>query len=646
MPQTDIDLSNEEGIRRAIRGLMGMFRPPERLTVSEWADKYRRVSVANAMPGPWRTDNAPYQRGPMDCMSDARTYRVSLMWSAQVGKTECENNAIGYYIDLNPKSCIMMQPTQSDGKVWLETKLTPLINETPQVGEKVAKPRGRDGVNNATMKSYPGGILLLAYSGSTRTMRGRSAPIIICDEVDGYSMTEEGDPIELLWQRASTFGDQKKLIESSTPTIKGFSRIEKAFEAGDKRRYYVPCPHCGAFQTLQWGNVKWDHDEQGGHLPETAYYVCESCGCVIEDKDKPAMLAAGEWRAEKPFRGHASFHLNELYSPWRRWRDIAQSFLDKKHRGDLQSFVNVSLAETWEEEGEQVDETGLRNRCEQYAAPVPMAGLLLTAGVDTQPDRLEIEVVAWGHEEESWSIDYHVIYGDPDQSSVWEALDDYLERRWLHESGVELSIHAACIDSGGSNTQAVYNYCRSRWAARRWAIKGKGGEGVPIVGAPRKLKTGKGKKGRPVRLFSIGVDQAKTLLYKRLPLDGSGPGRLHFPATYAEFDEYFQQITAEKCITRYVKGFPKREWVKTRPRNEALDCRVYAYAALLIARPNFQKLESRLQSQSEVVALSEPAEASQNAVVSKAEVQENPPKERKKRKVKKRRKRRSNFVMG
>lgn len=639
MMSTTDRLSNERALREVYRRCSGLYRPPPKLTVSEWADDYRLIGEANAHPGPWRTDLVPYQREPMDCMGDPHTRRVSLMWGAQLGKTEIENNAIGFYISQDPQSVMMMHPTQSDLKTWVETKLTPLLIDTPVVRDRVAKPRSRDGVNNQNMKSYPGGWLMFAWSGSPNTMRGRSAPKIVCDEIDGYTMTPEGDPVNLLWQRAATFGDQRKLIESSTPTLKGFSRIEKAFEAGDKRRYWLACPHCGERQILKWGQVQWEK-EDGEHLPETAVYVCEHCEKHIEDSHKAAMLRDGEWRAEKPFRGHASFHLNELYSPFRRWRDIVESFLEKKRAGDLQTFVNVSLAETWEEDGEKIDDTGLMARREEYTAPVPDGGLVLTCGVDVQPDRLECEVVAWGHDEQSWSVDYNILYGDPDLPEVWEHLDDYLSQRWEHETGIELSITSTAVDTGGSNTQAVYTYCRKRKGQRVFAIKGKGGEGIPIVGSPTQRKVGK-RTSRKVALFSLGVDQAKSLLYKRLPLEGEGPGRCHFPKHYQ--DEYFRMLTAEKCVTRYVKGFPKREWQKIRPRNEALDCRVYAYAALLIIGPNMRRIEKRLKAKFEALP-----ESTNKEIKTKAERVNAPaisakdakPKERQKKKKRKKKTRR------
>lgn len=641
-PQQRNPLSNWQGVLSVFNKSLKMLKPPVRMKISEWADSFRIIGAANATPGAWKTDNAPYQREPMDCMSDRRTRRVSLQWSAQVGKTEIANNVVGYHIGQNPMSVMFMQPTQSDLKTWQETKLTPLLTDTKQIADVVAKPRSRDGVNNQLMKSYPGGFLMFSWSGSANTMRGRSAPIIVCDEVDGYSVTEEGDPVQLLHQRSATFGDLSKLLEISTPTIKGFSRIEKAFEAGDKRYFYVPCPHCGELQRLQWGQVEWEKEEGGTHLPHTALYFCEYCGVGIEDRYKYSMLQKGVWIGSKPFMGHASFHLNELYSPWRTWAQIAQSFLDKKAAGDVQSFINVSLAETWEEEGETVDDSTLMSRKEAYLAECPQGVIVLTVGVDVQPDRLELELVGWGMDEESWSIAYVVLPGDPDdfgEHSVWNALDDFCDRKFVHELGVELSVLATCIDSGGNNTQSVYKYCAKRKTARRYAIKGQGGVGVPVVSAAKKKKSG--KRGRPVDLYMVGVDQCKTLLYRRLEKEVGTKGSCHFPDHYP--DTYFEQLTAEKCITRYVKGFPKREWVKVRTRNEALDCRNYAYAALNIINPSLIRYQKRIEKRA---AELKPVEEFQTTLESENETAIQQRKVKTKTKRKRRSRKRSGFVSG
>ena len=578
--------------RRIAREIVEGFAPPPNLLPSEWAERSIRIPIGNAVPGLIRFDNAPYQREPLDMTADPRCSRITLQWGAQVGKTTLALCAQAFRIGQNPQSQIMMQPSQGDLHTWLETKFNPMVDANEELQDRIAKPRSREGVNNQNMKSYPGGFLMFAWSGSPKTMRGRSAPFIVCDETDGYDRTHEGHPVGLLWQRAATFGDQRLLMEISTPTIKGASWIESAFEQGDQRRFHVPCPHCEEAQPLRWGNVTWNKDSEGQHLPETAGYQCDGCGVVWNDGERVAAIRKGQWVAAKPFRGHASYHLNELYSCFRRLGDIVQSFLDKKAGGDLQTFVNVSLAETWEEQGDQADPTGLMERAVAFPAPVPQGGAILTAGIDMQQDRLEVEVVAWGLGEESWSVDYRVLWGNPMQGDVWDDLDDYLSQTWLHQSGAQLAISASAMDTGGTAgmTQAAYEYARGKLGRRLFAIKGVGGWGRPIVSAPSRKRSGRG--ARPVDLFTVGVDEAKVVVQRRLQLPTPGPGYCHFPNTHDA--EYFHQLTAERLQTRVVKGFQVREWHKTRDRNEALDCRVYALAALKILNPNIKKLVDRL----------------------------------------------------
>lgn len=585
---------NTAALARAFRVARGFLRPPPDLKPSEWAERNVRIPVGNAVPGLIRFDNAPYQREPLDMLVDPDCERITLMWSAQVGKTQLALCGQGYHIAMRPASQMMMQPSETDLHMWLNTKFQPMVDSNPVLASRIAKPRGRDGVNNSTMKSYPGGFLMFAWAGSPKTMRGRSAPIIVVDEVDGYEVTAEGHPVALIWQRAATFGDSKKLLEISTPTMKGTSYIEGAFLQGDQRYFLVPCPDCGTRQRLIWSNVTWTGkgDDQADQLPETARYTCSCCGSLWDDGQRKAAIAQGEWRATRPFRGHASYHLSELYSMFRRLKDIVRSYLDKKASGDLQTFVNVSLAETWEETGEKADAGALRSRREVFAAPVPMGGLVLTAGVDMQQDRLEVEIVAWGVGEESWSVDYRVLWGDPLQADVWEELEALLASTWLHESGAQLPVVAACVDTGGTKgyTQAAYDWLKGKTGRRVFGVKGVAGWGRPIVGAPSRRKSG--QRGRKIDLFPVGVDEAKLVVMRRLSVAEPGPGYCHVPEDREA--EWFEQITAEKLSLRYVKGFPVREWHQTRERNEALDCRVYALAALKIANPSMKHAARRL----------------------------------------------------
>lgn len=600
--------SNPRGVVRVIRSAGRHLRPPTQMLPSDWAEQHVRIPAGNAIPGPIRFDNAPYQREPLDMTVRTDCHRISMMWSAQVGKTMLALCAQGFRIAANPTSQIMMQPSEGDLRTWLETKFNPMVDASDQLQSVIAPPRGRHGVNNQQMKSYPGGFIMFAWSGSPKTMRGRSAPFIVCDETDGYDRTIEGHPVSVLSQRSATYGDDALVLEISTPTTKGSSWIDTAFDEGDQRHYWVKCPHCGELQTLKWQQVIWEKSQDGGHYPDTARYVCiNGCDPGWDDATRAAAIRSAEregggWIAEKPWTGHASYHLNELYSTMRKLPDIVRSFLAKKAAGDLQTFTNVSLAEVWEDQGAQVDSVGLMERAESFPAPVPAGGVWLSAGIDMQEDRLEVETVAWGPGEESWSIDYHVIWGDPLLDDVWRDLDDHLSSTWLHETGAQLTIGAACLDTGGGSgdngltyTQRAYEYVRQRSGRRLFAIKGVGGWDRPIVSAPSRKKTG--KRQRPVDLFTIGSDEAKAIIAKRLEIDEPGPGYCHVPDSRDA--EWFRQITAEKLITRYRRGFAQREWHKTRPRNEALDCRQYAYAALKLINPNLERLKRRMTVQNE-----------------------------------------------
>lgn len=606
--------SNLRGVVAAMHRAMQNLVPPARMLPSQWAEDNVRIPVGNAKPGPIRFDNAPYQRGMLDVVKEPGIRRADYMTGAQLGKTTIQQCITGYFIAHEPRSQIFVQPTQGDVQTFQETKLRPMLEANPTISSKMAKQRGREGVNNSRIISYIGGWLMFSWAGSPKTLRGRSAPVTQADEVDGMEATAEGDPVELLAQRAATFGDDALSTRSSTPTIKGASRIETGFLEGDQRRYYVPCPHCEHPQYLRWENVVWsgrkstgindaEEDRGGDHQPETAMYHCEACGAGWDDGQRVAAIRNAErlghgWKASKPFKGHASFHAPEMLSTFRRLRDIVQSYLDKLAVEDVQSFVNVSLAETYEEKGEKADPTGLKARAEEYSAEVPAGGLYLTAGIDQQMDRLEVEVVAWGIGEESWSVAYYVLWGDPVQGDVWDDLDDLLASTYQHESGAHLPITAALLDTGGTNgmTQAAYDYAKGRTGRRLFAAKGVAGWGRPIVEKPQRKQSG--KNARKVDLFLVGTDEAKLIVMRRLAAtvgakQPGGPGYCHTPNDRDE--DWYKQLTAEKLVTRYIKGQPVREWHKPdRARNEGLDCRVYAYAALKIMNPSFKRLAERM----------------------------------------------------
>ena len=573
------------------RAMRRALKPPPKLTVSEWADTYRQLSSeSSAEAGKWSTSRAEYQRGMMNAVSDQDIETVVLMTGAQIGKTELINNVVGFHIHQDPAPMLVVQPTLEMAQTWSKDRLAPAIRDTPELFDKIGDPRSRDSGNTTLHKVFSGGHVTACGANSPSSLASRPCRIILCDEVDRYPLSagSEGDPVGLAKRRSATFWN-RKIILVSTPTEKNHSRIEAAYEESDKRKFFVPCPDCGEHQVLQWANVRWDEKK-----PETAEYMCEHCGVMWSDVKRFRAIRYGEWRATSTGDGKtAGFHLSGLYSPWTPLEDSVRDFLaSKRDPMRLKTWVNTFLGETWEEQGERLDEYDLMDRREDWGAELPEDSVLLTCGVDTQDDRLEYEIVAWGRGEESWSIKYEALYGDPSTSELWARLDAVLQQKFEHPIYGEMIIRSTCVDSGGHYTQQVYNYCKLRAGRRVFAIKGVGGEGKPVVGRPTKNNIGK------INLFPVGVDTAKELVYARLKMKDEGDGYCHFPDDRGE--EYFRMLTAEKKITKYFKGRPRMEWVKIRQRNEALDCRVYATAALGILNVNIeavaQQVQNRVQS--------------------------------------------------
>jgi len=527
----------------------------------------------------------------MDACHEPGIQTVVFQKSAQTGFTECLLNILGYYISQDPSPILWVNPTLEMSEVASKTRLAPMLRDTPCLKGLIADARSRDSGNTLLSKQFPGGVLALAGANSPAGLASRPIRIVLCDEIDRFpaSAGAEGDPVNLAIKRSATF-QNRKVILGSTPTIKGRSRIEQAYLQSDQRRYYVPCPHCQAMQPLIWANLHWQPDH-----PSSAAYACRECGAVIEEKHKPGLLARGEWRAENPgVKGAAGFHLNELYSPWRRWADMVADFLAAKQNPEtLKTWVNTSLGETWEEQAEKSDPTALLSRRENYtAARLPSEILYLTAGVDVQDNRLELEIVGWRQPArdsppESWGVEYHVLSGDPARTGVWGDLDTLLMQDWTTDDGRKLRIQAACVDSGGHHTSQVYAWCEARKGRHIYAIKG-----LPGLRPIWKPKAGKSKKYQ-AEVWHIGVDTAKDAWYARLKIAAPGPGYCHFPLAYGE--TYFDGLTAEQVRTKYSKGHPVREWFCPHgKRNEPLDIRCYALAALLSRPVNWSALAAHV----------------------------------------------------
>jgi len=570
----------QEAIRTALK-------PPPRLTVSQWADEHRQLSSeSSAEAGRWSTSRAEYQRGMMDAVSDADIETVVLMTAAQIGKTELINNVVGFHIHQDPAPMLVVQPTLEMAQTWSKDRLAPAIRDTPVLSEKIGDPRSRDSGNTTLHKVFAGGHVTACGANSPSSLASRPCRIILCDEVDRYPLSAgtEGDPVALARKRSATFWN-RKIILVSTPTEKGASRIEDAYAESDQRKYFVPCPDCDEKQELKWSNVQWTDSK-----PQTAEYTCEHCGSCWNDAKRFQAVRYGEWQKTAEGDGKtAGFHLSALYSPWTPLEDIVRDFLaSKRDPMRLKTWINTTLGETYEEQGERIDEYDLYERREDWTDDLPEGAVVLTAGVDVQDDRLAYEVLATGSGHETWSIQYEEIYGDPSGSELWQRLDEVLNQTFIHPIRGEMIIRSTCVDSGGHYTQQVYNYARQRAGKRVFAIKGVGGEGRPIIGKPSKNNIGK------INLFPVGTDTAKELIFARLKITEEGAGYCHFPFTHSE--EYFRMLTSEKKVTKYFKGQPRREWVKVRQRNEALDCRVYAMAALELMGLNIEHLAKQGQN--------------------------------------------------
>ena len=569
-----------------------VLKPPPALTLSEWADRYRVLSAeSSAEPGRWHTDKAPYQREIMDAIGDPHIRKVVIMSAAQIGKTDAFIlNPLGYYMDYAPAPIMCMQPTLDMGQTLSKDRISPMLRDTPRL-KGLVDVKSRFAGNTVMKKNFIGGHITIVGANSPSSLASRPIKVLLADEIDRYpkSAGTEGDPLNLAKKRQTTFWDCKTVMVS-TPTIKGDSRIEDAFNLSTQEEWNIPCPECGAYQPLVWENVKFDPD----NLEKGIDYVCCECGCVANEYRWKAQEIKGKYVAANPGAATRGFHLNTLASTFVGWDEVVRKFLEAKEALDhgnpeeMKVWVNTELGQTWEERGIQLEDTELYNRREIYPAEVPDDVLFLTAGVDVQDDRFEVEVVGWGEGAECWGIRYQKIFGDMLSDQVWQDLDDFLLRSWRKADGTEYTLLATCIDSGGHHTDEVYRFAKDRLNRRIFAIKGMGGAGVPYIRNPSKNNRVK------TNLFIIGVDAGKTSIYQRLEVKTPGPNYCHFPSNpEAGYDEnYFKGLTAEKKVVRFVKGHLKEYWEikdKEHKRNEPLDLRNYALAALSITRPVLKK---------------------------------------------------------
>jgi len=567
------------------------LHPDPDVWVDEWADEYMRIprDTGAAEPGQYRTSRTPYAREPMRCLSPAHPCkRVITMVASQLMKTQIALNWIGGLIHMAPSNILTLLPSLGLAK-RVSSRIGKTIKATPVLRERVASSRSRDSRNTMDTKEFEGGSLYVTTAGSAANLSELSARYVYGDEIDRWEVDigEEGDPIELAETRGSTFGRNAKFYFSSSPTIKGASRISDLFDGSDQRYYYVPCPSCGHMQILEWERLHYSKDYSVVH------YQCAGpdCDVLIDEYHKGEMLAQGEWRAHAEGDGETvGFHLNALYSPlgWMDWKSLAKQFEKAKKaqaKGDLepmQVFYNTRLAKVWDSAQEQTKADVLRQRARLEGftlGSLPTAVLMITGSVDVQANRLEFMAMGWGVGMERWVVDYQVVSGDPADERTWAALDELLKAKYRHPCGVGLGILAVAVDSGGHHTDEVYQFCRVRRWRNVFAIKGASKPGKPVIAQRPSMVdvTWKGQTERNgAELWFVGTDTAKDWIYNRYPFE-SGPGALHFANDLP--DDFFDQCVAERKVARYIRGHKRIEWVKGKAeRNEALDLMVYCLA--------------------------------------------------------------------
>jgi phage terminase large subunit GpA-like protein len=590
-------LTNPQKLQEITLRFFQALRPPPRLNIWQWADKYRILtSESSSEPGPWRTSRFPFTKEIMECLSPDSPYEeVVWMKGSQVSGTEVAMNWMGYIAHYSPAPTLYIQKTIDAVKKFSKQRLGRMIEACPALKKRFQEEKTKDTENSILMKNFPGGVLILGGANSAASLRSMPICDLCADEIDSYEsdIDEEGDPVELAIRRTANFS-RRKIYKVSTPAVLETSRIKPAFEAGDMRYFCVPCPHCNEMQQIEWERIKWDGDDH-----RTARMVCAACHADIPERFKTYMLERGVWVKTHPEREVASFHLSALYSPigHYKWGDAVKLYLKAKKNNDpaLQKvFENTVLGQCWSATGKSIDYTQIQSRAKPYGDVIPANVLVLTAGVDVQEDRLEVEIVGWGKGQESWGIEYARFMGDTEFPQVWQQLAAFLLFARKRADGRYMRPACVGVDSG-HRAKTVYNFTRYYHAVNWFPIKGDEGWGKGNIKRP----TRPNQEG--VMLFILYVDPIKSKIYSHLsPRKGpdnvevtSGPGYCHFPTDHGYDEDYYRGLTPEVLKPVRYKGHDRLAWeLPPGRRNEPLDCRVYATGALYIISPNFDFVES------------------------------------------------------
>lgn len=567
----------------------GAFSPPPKLTISEWADKHRQVSIG-PYPGNWRTDRTPDLEEPMNCATDPSVEGIVIVKPTRIGGTDGPiNNPIGYHIHYDPCDILYVQSSKDQGELYSDSILMPMLRDSPALSTRLIHEQGRKATQTKTKKHFVGGATLrIIGAKSPKGFQAIQARLAIGDDLDEWERSKYGDPVQKLIDRTKGIWN-RKIILVSYPTHKETSRIWNAYQTTDMRERWVPCPLCNKFQILKFGGPKEKYGLKWEDRTGEVYYKCEHCEGKIQEFHKDEMNLKGEWRAQGPFNGWAGFQLSPFLRSWHDWESIRNTFLMAgKNPDKLMVFMNQTLGVIWEEDDTlKVDEDVLYARREVYADEAPSGVKIITAAVDTQDNRLECKVMGWGSGEESWVLAHKIFMGSPVESKVWTALDNYLLKEWRHETGLEIGISSVGIDTGGHYTTQVYEFTRSREGRGIYAMHGSNDTRADILEGPMKTNKASGAKYQ-----RVGVSNCKNTLLGRLRIQdphhtGPHPGYIHFPMALEM--EYFRQLLGEKPM---INSRGERIWQPIPGRrNEAMDLYNYNLAALRMLRPDWEAID-------------------------------------------------------
>lgn len=606
-------------LNKAMRKVLAGMTPPDDLTVTQWAEAKRRLSAESAAePGPWRTERTPYLREPMDAFTDPKVRHIVMVAASQVGKSEFLNNCIGYIIDEDPGSILFIHPTTIDAQEYSKLRIAPMLRDSPALRQKIAAPKSRDSHNTILQKAYPGGILTMCGSTEAHALASKPIRYVFGDERDRWATSagNEGDPWDLAMARQTTFYNAKA-VEVSTTTIKNASAIEAAYYTGTMERWNSKCPHCGEYHEIRWSDIRFEYDEiivshKKTYKVKKVYYTCPGCGCISTEAEMKR--APAKWIAENPEaygQGTRSFWLNAFVSQWASWESIVLKYLNALgSTKKMQVVFNTCFGEPWEDRGDIEDEDSLLARREDYGkdkngepVELPPGVLVLTAGVDTQDDRMEYEIVGHGFFGETWGIEKGIVMGRPDDDATWNKLDEVVfDRVMRFENGVGLRVSMSFVDEGGHFTQSVRAQCNARISKKVFCIKGMPGQDKPYISPPKKQKIFVNQIAvGTCWQYQLGVDSGKEIIMDNLRVQTPGQKYCHFPKRDDYGSAYFAGLLSE---TKVYDPSKKQPWswkkIPGHERNEPLDCRNYALAAFKALPKNLDEIDRQIKAASGV----------------------------------------------